>query len=70
MSSGLALPLMAQNESASVTDGLHKQCEFTLDLSVENNSAGSNGEGQQHSSLSAAEGPPGGARRQLRQVSL
>ena len=76
MSSGLALPLMAQNKSASITDSLHKQCQFTMDLSVETNPAGSDREGQQRSSLpaaasnSSAEGSPGGARTQLRQVSF
>ena len=75
MSSGLALPLVAQNGSASVTDGLHKQCQFTMDLSIEADPAGSDREGQQRSSLAAAasngsaEGLPGGASRQLRQVS-
>lgn len=76
MSSGLALPLVAQNKSASVTDGLHKHCKFTLDLSVETNAAGSDREEQQRSSLPAAafegsaEASPGGASRRLRQVSL
>ena len=79
MSSGLALPLVAQNESASVTDGLHKQCQFIMDLSVETKPAGSNKEGQKRSLLPAdasngpaegsAEGSPGGASRRLRQVS-
>ena len=83
MSSGLALPLVAQNKSASITDGLHKHCQFTMDLSVEANPAGGNREGQQRnlvppaasngsaegSAEGSAGGLPGGASRQLRQVS-